>query len=374
MKKLLITGGAGFIGKRLVGLLSSKTEFEITVLDSLDPQIHGEHPDIKTISEKVNLVIGDIRDAALVEKLVAKNDYIVHLAAQTGTGQSMYQIKEYTDVNCIGTSVLLEAISKNKEKIKKVIVSSSRAVYGEGKYRCNIHGEQYPNQRNDSDMQNKIFNPICPICKIPLEPEATDEESPIKPVSIYGLSKYYQEESIRIVCRSLNIPYVILRFQNVFGDGQSLKNPYTGILSIFSSLMLTGKEINVFEDGLESRDFIYVEDICNAIYLSIDSENANNQTFNVGMGVSTSVIDVISNLSEAYQKASKFFISGNYRVGDIRHNYANISAIKKAIGFEPKTPLKNGIKKLTDWVITQPQESVAYEESLNEMKEKQLYK
>jgi dTDP-L-rhamnose 4-epimerase len=320
------------------------------------------------------LIIGDIRDVALVEKLVAENDYIVHLAAQTGTGQSMYQIKEYTDVNCIGTSVLLEAISKNKEKIKKVIVSSSRAVYGEGKYRCNTHGKQYPNQRNDSDMQLKIFNPICPICKSALEPEPTDEEAPIKPVSIYGLSKYYQEESVKIVCRSLNIPYVILRFQNVFGDGQSLKNPYTGILSIFSSLMLADKQINVFEDGLESRDFIYVEDICNAILLSIDNEKANNQTFNVGMGIPTTVIDVISSLSNAYQKTAKFFVSGNYRVGDIRHNYANISAIKAAIGFEPKTSLNSGIKKLTDWVITQPQESVAYEKSLDEMKEKQLYK
>lgn len=374
MKHVLITGGAGFIGKRLVEKLVERTGFEITVLDNLDPQIHGANPETKYIEESANFVIGDVRDASLVEKLVSGADSIIHLAAQTGTGQSMYQIKSYTDTNCMGTAILLEAVSKYKSSIDRVIVASSRAVYGEGKYSCPTHQTQYPGQRNDEDMKSGIFNPLCNVCKTPLTPLATDEQSAIKPVSVYGLSKYYQEELVKIACGSIQVPFVILRFQNVYGPGQSLKNPYTGILSIFSNLILNNKEINVFEDGLESRDFIYVDDICDALTLSLTHEKANDKILNVGAGEATSVLDIVNYLYEVYQRKPDYYISGNYRVGDIRHNFADVSAIQNVLRFHPKVSIKEGIRRLSDWVIQQPLDSVAYEKSLNEMKEKKLYK
>lgn len=374
MKHVLITGGAGFIGKRLVEKLLELSRFEITVLDNLDPQIHGPNPDIRFLQERATFVKGDVRDASLVEKLVSGADSIVHLAAQTGTGQSMYQIKSYTDTNCMGTAVLLEAVSKYKSTINKVIVASSRAVYGEGKYNCSFHGTQYPGQRNDEDMKQGIFNPLCPVCKTPLTPVATDERSAISPVSVYGLSKYYQEELVKIACGSIQVPYVILRFQNVYGAGQSLKNPYTGILSIFSNLILNNKKINVFEDGLESRDFIYVDDICDALILSLTRTEANDKIFNVGAGEATSVLDIVNYLYEVYQRKPNYYISGSYRVGDIRHNYADVSTIKNSLRFDPKISIKEGIRTLSDWVIQQPLDSVAYEKSIEEMKEKKLYK
>jgi dTDP-L-rhamnose 4-epimerase len=372
-KNILITGGAGFIGTVLTKMLLN-IGYKVTILDNLDPQIHGEEPSIDFIKANTNFILGDVRNEKDVEKALNGNNYVVHLAAQTGTGQSMYNVKEYTDVNCIGTSILMESIMKSELAVKKVIVASSRAVYGEGKYTSNEMDFHYPTSRKDADLLSKIFNPVNEKTGEELKEVATDEDSKIKPVSVYGLSKYYQEELVKINCLAMDIPFVALRFQNVYGAGQSLKNPYTGILSIFSTLILKGQKINIFEDGLESRDFIYVDDICDSIILALENEKANNQVYNVGSGIQTSVLEVVTELSTAYSKNADYFISGNYRVGDIRHNFADISKIKSDLNFTPKIDLKEGINRLAQWVLTQELSEIGYQKSLDEMKAKKLYK
>jgi dTDP-L-rhamnose 4-epimerase len=372
-KNILITGGAGFIGTVLTKMLLN-LGYKVTILDNLDKQIHGENPTIDFIENNTNFIVGDVRNIQDVEKSLIDNNYVIHLAAQTGTGQSMYNVTNYTDVNCIGTSVLMEAIMKQKDSVKKVIVASSRAVYGEGKYISESTEFIYPSSRSDKDLQNKIYNPINETTGKELKEVATDENSKIMPVSVYGLSKYYQEELVKINCLGMGIPFVGLRFQNVYGAGQSLKNPYTGILSIFSTLILKDQKINIFEDGLESRDFIYVDDVCESIILSLENEKADNQIYNVGSGVQTSVLQVVDELSQAYSKKADYFISGNYRVGDIRHNFADISKIKNDLNFTPKIGLKEGINKLASWVMTQELNEIGYQKSLDEMKTKNLYK
>lgn len=372
-KKILITGGAGFIGtvltKKLVG-----SGHAVTILDSLEKQIHGEQPDVRFFLANTNFIHGDVRNAEHVAQALKGIDIIIHLAAQTGTGQSMYNIVNYTDVNCIGTSVLMEGIMAADQPIEKVIVASSRAVYGEGKYVSSRAGVQYPTSRKNEDLERKIFNPVCAVDGKEMTQLATDENARIMPVSVYGLSKYYQEELVKINCQALNIPFVSLRFQNVYGAGQSLKNPYTGILSIFSNLILKGEQINVFEDGLESRDFIYVDDVCDSIILSLTNDVANNKIYNVGSGTPTTVLQVIDELSTAYGKQADFFISGNFRVGDIRHNFADIQSITNDLGFLPTVSLKDGIHKLATWVLEQELSDIGYQSSLEEMKKNNLYK
>jgi dTDP-L-rhamnose 4-epimerase len=300
---------------------------------------------------------------------------IVHLAAETGTGQSMYQIERYSNVNVTGTSILLDLLTNTKHKIEKVIVASSRAIYGEGKYYCpSLNQSVYPLGRTEEDMLKGDFEVKCPITGENAIMEKTDEASRIQPNSIYGLTKYYQEQSIMITCQALGIPSVALRYQNVYGPGQSLNNPYTGILSIFSTRILGGKDINIFEDGTESRDFVYIDDVVNATILGLEKEEANYQSFNVGTGIQTSVMEVAEELMSNYNKEVPIHITGQFRKGDIRHNVADMQKTENLLGFQAKISFKEGMKNFTDWVEKQTIMSDQYESSLDELRSKGLLK
>ena len=330
-KKILITGGAGFIGSHLVDALYKKG-YRIIVLDNLSPQIHGRDPLssplVQSIQGKAELVVGDVCNVADWQKVIADAHIIVHLAAETGTGQSMYQVSRYNEVNCTGTAILLDFLTNVTHQVEKVVVASSRAVYGEGKYYNATLGRYvYPAARKPEDMERGDFAVKCPITDTDVECCATDEDSQIQPNSIYGLTKYYQERAIMVSCSALNIPCVALRYQNVYGPGQSLSNPYTGILSIFSTRLLEDKPINIFEDGTESRDFVYIDDVVEATVSAIESDKANFEVFNVGTGTATDVITVAKTLSKIYNSHSAISISGQFRKGDIRHNYANLDKI-----------------------------------------------
>lgn len=376
-KNVLITGGAGFIGSNLALKLISKG-YNVTVLDNLSPQIHGDNPQessplFLSIKDKVNFILGTVTNKSDWELALKDQDAIIHLAAETGTGQSMYEVQKYVDVNINGTALMLDLLVNNSYPVKKVIVASSRSIYGEGKYISKELGVVYPTQRTADYMDQKDFE-VKYHGSSELELVATDEESKIHPSSVYGITKQNQEQMVLTVCSSMGIAGVAFRYQNVYGPGQSLKNPYTGILSIFSTQIKNGNKINIFEDGKESRDFVYIDDVVEATILGLEKEEANNQVFNVGTGIATSVITVADQLVKNYNIDVPITISGNYRLGDIRHNYADLTKIKKYLGFEPKVSFEEGIKEFTQWVNTQEIQEDRYQQSINEMKEKGLYK
>ena len=372
---VLITGGSGFIGSALA-LKLVDNNYIVTVLDNLSPQIHGSNPEeselyIK-IKDKVNFIKGDVRNLEDWKKAINDNHIIIHLAAETGTGQSMYEIERYVDVNINGTALFLDYIANNKTNVKKVIVASSRSIYGEGKYVDSKNEIHYPVSRNEAQMQQRQFEPEHN--EEALRAVATDESSKIHPISIYGITKQVQEQLVLNVCKSIGIAGVALRFQYVYGPGQSLTNPYTGILSVFSNIILNKKNINIFEDGLESRDFVYIDDVVNSIELALTNENANNKSFNVGTGVATTVLEVASILQQCYSIEVPTIISGNYRLGDIRHNFADVSKIKNDINWIPQTNIKQGLENFSKWVMGQKLPELQYEKSLDEMKEKGMFK
>jgi dTDP-L-rhamnose 4-epimerase len=372
---ILITGGAGFIGSSLAIKLIEQNH-TITVLDNLSPQIHGENPYesqlFSKIKDKVIFIYGDVRNGEDWKKALDNQEAIIHLAAETGTGQSMYEIEKYIDVNTKGTAIFLDYIANNKTNVKKVIIASSRSIYGEGKYVDSKGAFHYPTVRLEQSMQNKQFEPEFngEILKV----TATDEDSIIHPISIYGITKQVQEQLVLNVCKSIGIAGVALRFQNVYGPGQSLTNPYTGILSVFSNLILNKKEINIFEDGLESRDFVYIDDVVESIYLSLINDNANDKSYNVGTGIATTVNEVATILQKCYNIDIPTTISGNYRLGDIRHNFADISLIQKDLNWSPKVDINKGLQNFSKWVLSQKLPELKYEKSLEEMKEKGMFK
>jgi dTDP-L-rhamnose 4-epimerase len=377
-KRILITGGAGFIGSNLALSLISKG-YLVTVLDNLSEQIHGAKPEesflYRSIIDKVVFIKGDVTNRNDWENALAGQDAVIHLAAETGTGQSMYQIYKYSKVNIGGTAILLDILANsNKHQIKKIIVASSRAIYGEGRYYCQSHGEVYPLTRNEKDLIRKSFECKCPICEQDVDLLSTHEDSKIQPLSVYGITKYNQEQLFLVAGRSLNIPAVAFRYQNVYGPGQSLSNPYTGILSIFSTQIKNNSTINIFEDGLESRDFVYIDDVVNATILGLENENANYNVYNVGTGRQVNVIEIADKLKSLYGSDVAVSITGNFRLGDIRHNYADLTKIQRDLNFKPKYGFEEGITQFTSWVNSQEIKESNYSDSINELKERGLFK
>ena len=378
MKRVLITGGAGFIGSHIALQLLDKG-YEVIVLDNLLEQIHGADPDntsplYRSIKNKINFIKGDVCNKVDWEKALDDVDYVIHLAAETGTGQSMYEIKRYVDVNIGGTALLLDILTNTKHHVKRVVVAESRAIYGEGKYRCEKCGDVYPTERKDEDMAKGDFECHCPKCGEKVTLVATTEDSAIHPSSVYGIGKQVQGQLVHLICKNIGVESVSYRYQNVYGPGQSLTNPYTGILSIFSSRIKNHKEINIFEDGLESRDFVYIDDVVNATIAGMEVPEANGHVFNIGTGIATDVLTVAKTLCKHYGIDVPLNVSGNYRLGDIRHNYADISLAKRLLKFEPKWSFDQGIKQFTEWVNRQELQKDNYEASLEEMTQKGLFK
>jgi dTDP-L-rhamnose 4-epimerase len=351
----------------------------VRVLDSLSIQIHGADPKknsplFQLIDGKVDFIEGTVTSLSDWEKSIQGMDAIVHLAAETGTGQSMYEINRYIDVNIAGTALLLDYLANNKNhEINKIVIASSRAIYGEGKYHSKQYGYVYPDARDEKRMSSGLFEPTYKD-DLDLTLCATDETSRIDPSSIYGITKQVQEQLVLTACKSIGINCCAFRYQNVYGPGQSLKNPYTGILSIFSNRILNGQSINIFEDGLESRDFVYIDDVVDATIAGLEYAEPLFESFNVGTGTPTTVVEVVNQLQKNYGKEVEVNISGNFRVGDIRHNYADISKLKDKLQITPKVSFEEGIKHFTAWVQTQPKEESTYEKSLEELKEKGLFK
>ncbi|WP_286144562.1 NAD(P)-dependent oxidoreductase [Bacteroides caecimuris] len=379
MNKILITGGAGFIGSNTALKLVSQGH-KVVVLDNLSPQIHGNNPDTtsplyQSIKGKVEFIKGSVTSREDWIEALEGVDIVLHLAAETGTGQSMYEIEKYVNANIGGTAILLDILTNEKTNVKRVVVAESRAIYGEGRYWSDeLNSYVYPEERPEDAMSNGDFEVKYPGCSKPLKLVGTTEDSKIHPGSVYGITKQVQGQLVHMVCQSIGIESVSFRYQNVYGPGQSLSNPYTGILSIFSTRIKNGNGINIFEDGKETRDFVYIDDIVDATILGLTVPGISGNAFNIGTGVATDVLTVANMLKKHYGIDVPVTVSGNYRLGDIRHNFADISKARKLLGYEPKWSFDEGIRKFTEWVNTQDVQEDKYESSIEEMKKKGLYK
>lgn len=348
-KRVLITGGAGFIGKKLAYRLK-ELGGEIYIFDNLSEQIHGKNA---SFDEKLfNFIKGDVRDFDAISEAVLDKDIIFHLAAETGTGQSMYEITKYISVNEIGTANILEAISKQNVKPKKFILSSSRSIYGEGAYMNSSKEIFHPETRTLEDLNENKWNFKSEKFE-DLYPIPTPISFTAKPASVYAATKLAQENLVKISGQALKMDIAILRFQNVYGEGQSLKNPYTGIISIFYNRMRQGLPINIYEDGKESRDFIHVDDVVDALISSMNSKEKNILA-NIGSGQQTSVLNLANILSKESGMKVPINVTGQFRLGDIRHCFADIECAKEILNFSPKINLENGIKKFIEWASRQP--------------------
>ena len=372
--KVLITGGAGFIGSHLVDKLIEKGYSEVTIFDNLEEQVHGKLETLPSyINKKAKFIKSSVINYNTFEKAIKESDIIVHLAATVGVAQSMYQVEKYVNTNILGTANLLDILNKSKHKIDKLIIASSNTIYGEGKYFCSKCGITFPPVRSISQLTNHDWEVKCPNCQTILTSVPTDESSVLNPSSIYAFTKQSQEQLSLLIGKTYNIDFTILRFFLVYGSRQSISNPYTGVCNIFATNILNNRSPMIYEDGLQSRDFVNVNDVCQAIILSMEKEEAKGQIFNVGTGIPIKIKEVAELFIKKLNSDLDPLVTQKYRMGDIRHCIADITKIKKFLGFKPSIAFKDGIDDLINWI--QREKGKIQDKSqlaLNELKEKGL--
>jgi dTDP-L-rhamnose 4-epimerase len=350
-KRVLVTGGAGFVGSHLVDALLREGHV-VRVFDSLSPQVHPQGlPAYLAIDTQ--FVQGDMRDLDAVRSALTDIDVIYHKAAAVGVGQSMYEIAQYMGANTQGTANLLQAILDSKRQFEKLIVASSMSIYGEGKYRCDTHGEVAPPPRPLEQLKRKQWEALCPTCGAELNPVATDETKALQCTSIYALSKKDQEELCLLYGRTYGLPVVALRYFNIYGTRQALSNPYTGVAAIFAARLLNRNAPMVFEDGAQQRDFVSVHDIVRANLLALESAKADGMAINIGSGSPISIADVAKALAKSLGVDADAEITSKYRAGDIRHCFADITLARQVLGFEPQFQFADGIHELVEWLRSQ---------------------
>ena len=345
-RRILVTGGAGFIGSHLVDALVSAGH-RVRVLDLLEPQVHDVRPP-PYLNPQAEYQWGDVRDREVVRAALQGIEVVFHEAALVGIGQSMYQIERYVSMNTVGTAVLLEAIVNDRLPIKKLIVASSMSLYGEGQYVCSRCGPIAPALRPIEQLKAHHWELRCSQCSQAARPHPTPETKLLVPTSVYAISKRDQEELCLAVGRSYGIPAVALRYFNVYGPRQALSNPYTGVCAIFSARLKNRHRPLVFEDGLQTRDFIHVRDVVQANLLVMADTRAEDQIYNVGTGTATAIRDISRVLAQLYDVAMEPDVTSKYRAGDIRHCYADVTKLR-ALGFQPSVILENGLRDLVTW-------------------------
>jgi dTDP-L-rhamnose 4-epimerase len=346
---VLVTGGAGFIGSHVVDRLVADGRV-VHVLDAFEPQVHGSSNGYRNPEAKY--LEGSILDRDLLASALKAVESVVHLAAQVGVGQSMYDMTRYVRDNCLGTAVLLEALAERRDRLSALIVASSMSIYGEGRYACPVCDvAETEVVRTPEALRDRRWEPVCLSCGLAAVPTPTPEGKRLTVDSVYAATKRDQEELCLIFGRAYDVRTVALRFFNVYGPRQSLSNPYTGVAAIFASRLLNDRAPLVFEDGLQSRDFVHVSDIVRAIELALVNESAGNVALNVGTGAASTVLDVAHSLARGLGVDLAPEIVSRFRHGDIRHCYADISAATRTLGYEPAVSLQAGMKELIEWIV-----------------------
>lgn len=369
MKTCLVTGGAGFIGSYIVDELVERG-YKVKIFDNLESQVHpgGKMPDY--VNKKAQFIEGDVRDYDALKKALKGVDVVFHKAAMVGVGQSQYQIKRYVDVNIGGTANLLDILANEKNKVSKLIVASSMSSYGEGQYECMDCGIVRPEMRGEDQMEDEDWELYCPICYEPVDPMVTSEEKRLECSSIYAISKKNQEEMVLNFGETYGVPSVALRYFNVYGPRQSLSNPYTGVAAIFISRIKHDHPPVVFEDGLQTRDFVSVHDIARANIMAMENESLAGN-YNIGTGQARSIKSIAETLISLYGKDIEPEITGKFRKGDIRHCVADISKSRETFGYSPQIKFEDGMKELMEWSAT-AESADKFDEAREELKKRGL--
>jgi dTDP-L-rhamnose 4-epimerase len=344
---ILVTGGAGFIGSHLVRSLLAAGE-SVIAYDGFDPQVHGKASRPRK-SARLRMVVGDVRDRRTLAKEVRRADAVVHLAAAVGVGQSQYQIRHYVDVNLNGTATLLDILANDPHHVRRIVVAGSMSSYGEGAYECRRCGRVRPGLRSSAAMKRGQWEPPCPTCGGVLRAVPTRETDRFLSTSIYAVTKMAQEELVLNYGTAYGIPAAALRFFNVYGPGQSLSNPYTGVAAIFMSRFKNKRSPLIYEDGRQCRDFTSVHDIVQSVELALRKKIGKQRAFNVGTGIPTSILSVAEGLARCYGTKLRPQAVRKFRSGDIRHCFADITAIRESLGYRPRVGLDEGFRELVDW-------------------------
>lgn len=347
-KRVLVTGGAGFIGSFIVDELVRRGH-DVTVYDNLEPQVHpgGRKPDY--INPGAEFVLGDVRNFDKLKREVARHDVIFHEAAAVGVAQSQDEVRRYVEANCLGTANLIEAAVKGRRQVERLIVAGSMSSYGEGACHCERCGPVFPGTRDAERLKKGQYDPVCPVCSGPVASIPTSESKPPQVSSVYATTKRVQEDIAHSMGRSFDLPVVSLRYFNTYGPRQSLSNPYNGVLAIFLGALLQNKAPLIYEDGLQARDFVYIDDVVQANMLAMDKESACGEAFNVGHGVPVPIRSVAEDLAKAVGTGTRPFIPGRFRTVDIRNCFADISKAEKVLGYKPAVGLQEGLGRLVEW-------------------------
>jgi dTDP-L-rhamnose 4-epimerase len=348
--RVVVFGGAGFIGSHTVDALVARGH-DVCVFDSLEPQVHGSGK--PQLNRGVQFILGDIRNPDAVQSALKNAQAAYFLAAAVGVGQSMYEIRRYVDVNSVGAATVLEVLASKRDSIERLVVASSMAIYGEGAYVCETHGQIFPTLRPDRQLAAHDWELRCPKCERVLSALPTAESKPFVPTSVYAITKRDHEELFLVVGRAYGIPTIALRYFNVYGPRQALSNPYTGAVAIFTSRILNQRPPLIYEDGNQTRDFVHVNDIVQANILALERREIEFGAFNVGTGTQTSVLEMAKLIGDLLGYEGEPDIVGSYRAGDIRHCFADISLIRDRLGYSPSVQLREGLAGMTAWLKEQ---------------------
>ena len=348
---VLVTGGAGFVGSHLVDALLARGE-RVRVLDNLDPLAHPrgapEHLD-----PEAEPVRGDLRDRDAVDRSLEGVERVFHLGGMVGNGESLVNVRRAVDTNACGTATLLEAVIARRDRIRRLVAASSMVVYGEGSYGCAEHGEVTPPPRTSEQLRRREWEPRCPVCDHELNPVASREDALLRPTSVYGITKRDQEELVLVLGRAYGIDAVALRYLNVYGPRQALGNPYTGVAAIFASRLLNGRPPLVFEDGRQIRDLVHVSDVVRATVAAMDAPSAPGEAINVATGRRLRIVELARRMAEALGSALEPELTGEFRAGDIRHCFADVTRARELLSFEAGVSLEAGLPELAEWVASQ---------------------